>query len=186
MLAKIIAFGRARIRKWLLEEIWMEDYVKLGMKIGQNCSIQPGVTFDYSHCWLISIGNNVTIAPQAYILAHDASSKRAMGYTRIGTVTIEDDVFIGARAIIMPGVSIGKGSIIAAGSIVTKPVPAGCVYGGSPAKEMMNMEAYKQKVRKAFDEQPQYDERFTLKGSMTKEEKERMYKELLVTNGFVR
>ncbi|CAM4182317.1 maltose O-acetyltransferase [Paenibacillus endophyticus] len=164
----------------------MEDYVKLGMKIGENCTIQPGVTFDYSHCWLISIGNNVTIAPHAYILAHDASSKSATGYTKIGNVTIGDDVFIGARAIIMPGVSIGKGSIIAAGSIVTKSVPPGYIFGGSPAQEIMNLEAYTQSTRKLFEEQPKYDVSFTLNGSITNEKKEHMYKELLVTNGFVR
>lgn len=90
----------------------------MGLVVGENSSIQPGVIFDYSHCWLIRIGDNVTIAPEAYILAHDASSKHSIGYTTIGMVKIEDAVFIGARAVILPGVNIGKGSIIAAGTVL--------------------------------------------------------------------
>ena len=46
---RVISYIRARLRKWFLEEIWLEDYIKKGMKIGKNCSIQPGVVFDYSH-----------------------------------------------------------------------------------------------------------------------------------------
>jgi len=65
---KIINFLRARFRKWLLEEITLKDYVNAGLKLGNNVSIQPGVIFDISHVWLIEIGDNVIIAPQAYIL----------------------------------------------------------------------------------------------------------------------
>lgn len=50
---KVLNYMRARLRKKFFEEIWIEDYIKQGMKIGDNCSIQPGVVFDYSHCWLI-------------------------------------------------------------------------------------------------------------------------------------
>lgn len=98
---KVLNFLRARIRKILLEEIWLDDYLKRGMKSGKNFSIQPGVILDYSHCNLITIGNNVTIAPQAYLLAHDASTKRDLGYTKIGSIDIKDNVFAGARALIM-------------------------------------------------------------------------------------
>jgi maltose O-acetyltransferase len=67
MLKKLVNYFRARIRKYFFEEIWLEDCIKRGMLLGTNCSIQPGVIFDYSHCWLIKIGNNnVNIAPQAY------------------------------------------------------------------------------------------------------------------------
>lgn len=49
---------------------------------------------------------------------------------RFGKIQVEDNCFIGARSIIMPGVTIGKGSIIGAGSLVTKSVPSGQVWGG--------------------------------------------------------
>ena len=86
MLSKIISFIKCRFRKWLLEEIWLEDYIKRGMEIGIGCSIQPGVIFDYSHCNLISVGNNVTLAPYVYILTHDASTKMELGYTKIAKI----------------------------------------------------------------------------------------------------
>ncbi|WP_144023636.1 acyltransferase [Paenibacillus sp. FSL H8-0548] len=183
---RIISFAKARIRKWILEELWLDDYVKLGMKIGGNCSIQPGVIFDYSHCWLISIGNNVTIAPHVYILAHDASTKLITGYTKIGCVTIEDDVFIGARAVIMPGVILGKGSIIAAGSVVTKSVTEGCIVAGNPAKVISTVEDYIAKSRKLLEVIPKYDESYTLRGEISKVQRESMSQALRGTNGFIR
>lgn len=134
---KVLNFLRARIRKILLEEIWLDDYLKRGMKSGKNSSIQPGVILDYSHCNLITIGNNVTIAPQAYLLAHDASTKRDLGYTKIGRIDIKDNVFAGARALIMPGVTVGENSIVTAGAVVTKNVKPNTVVAGNPAKEII-------------------------------------------------
>ena len=131
---KIINFLRYRFRKFLMEEITLEDHIKRGMKVGENCSLMDGSTFDYGHCNLITIGNNVTIAPQAYLLAHDASTKRDLGYTKIGLINIKDNVFIGARALIMPGVTVGENSIVAAGAVVTKDVPPYAIVGGVPAR----------------------------------------------------
>lgn len=112
---RLINSLRSRFRKFLLEEVWHKDYLKRGMMVGKNCYIQLQVIFDYSHCHLIRIGDNVTIAPQAYLLAHDASIKRILGYSKIGLINIEDNVFIGARALTMPGVTVGKNSIVGAG-----------------------------------------------------------------------
>jgi maltose O-acetyltransferase len=56
------------------------------MKVGLNCHGLAGSTIDVAHCWLIEIGNNVTFAPQAYLLAHDASTKRHINYTKIAKV----------------------------------------------------------------------------------------------------
>jgi maltose O-acetyltransferase len=182
---KIINFLRARIKKYLLEEIWLEDYIKMGMKIGENCSIQPGVTFDYSHCWLIKIGNNVTIAPQAYLLAHDASTKDLINYTKIGNITIEDNVFIGARAIIMPGVTISKNSIIAAGSIVTKSIPEGSIVAGNPARVISTQNSYREKTGNLLTSTKTYDKNYTLLGRISNQDKEKMYYELINGIGFV-
>lgn len=183
---KIINFLRARIKKYLLEEIWLEDYIKMGMTIGGNCSIQPGVVFDYSHCWLIKIGNNVTIAPQAYLLAHDASTKNLINYTKVGNVTIEDNVFIGARAIIMPGVTIGKNSLIAAGSIVTKSIPEGSIVAGNPARVISNVYLYTEKNKNLFNSANIYDKRYTIKGKISNQDKRKMYYELSNEIGFVK
>ena len=59
-----------------------------------------------------------------------------------GKVVIEDWAYIGAHSIIMPGVTIGKGALVAAGSVVTKSVPAGVVVGGNPAKYICMVEEY--------------------------------------------
>jgi maltose O-acetyltransferase len=182
---KIINFFRARFRKYILEEIWLEDYIKLGMKIGDNCSIQPGVIFDYSHCWLIKIGDNVTIAPQAYLLAHDASTKNLQNYTKIGSITIEDNVFIGARSLIMPGVTVGKSSIVAAGSVVTKSVPERCIVGGNPAKVISTIDSYVQKVENLKKVTKIYDSGYTLTGNISQLKKNKMYEELVNNIGFI-
>lgn len=182
----VFQFIRARLRKYIGAEIWLEDYVKCGMKIGQGCAIQPGVVFDYSHCWLIHIGDRVTIAPEAYILAHDASTKRSHGYTRIGAVTIGDDVFIGARAIIMPGVSIGNEAIVAAGAIVTKDVPEQCIVAGNPAKVIATVEQFMAKERAQLEHAATYSEAFTLAGGISAEQKQQMYERLQYEIGYVK
>lgn len=185
MIKNIMNFLRARFRKFILEEIWLEDYIKLGMKIGNNCSIQPGVIFDYSHCWLIKIGDNVTIAPYAYLLAHDASTKNLQNYTKIGSITIEDNVFIGARSLIMPGVTVGKNSIVAAGSIVTKSVPESSIVAGNPAKVISTLDRYVQKVENLKNVTKIYDSGYTLAGNISHSKKSKMYEELINDIGLI-
>ena len=81
-------------------------YLKeLGLQVGDNFQMMQGCIIDDAHCWMISIGNNVTLAPNVHILAHDASTKLGIGYTRVAGVTIGNNVFIGAGSIILPGVT---------------------------------------------------------------------------------
>ena len=81
-----------------------------------------------------NIGNNVTITAGTKILTHylDPGSKGRI--FRIGEVHIEDDVFIGVNSIICNSITIGKGAIIGAGSIVTKDIPPYQIWAGNPAK----------------------------------------------------
>ena len=74
------------------------------------------------------------IGPDTLILAHDTSTKDFLGYTRLGTVVINDNVFIGSKSIILPNVLVGEYSIIGAGSVVTKDIPDNCVAFGNPCK----------------------------------------------------
>jgi maltose O-acetyltransferase len=83
---------------------------------------------------LVTIGDDVGIGAHAHLIAHDASHKRFIGYTRIGRITIGNMVFIGQRATILPGVSIGDRCIIAAGAVVTRDVPPGSIVAGNPAR----------------------------------------------------
>lgn len=86
----------------------------------------------------VTIGRNVMMGPECLIYTtnhnFDKSSKRFDGKTEIRPVMIKDDVWIGARVTILPGVTISEGVIIGAGAVVTKNVPPYCVVAGNPAK----------------------------------------------------
>ena len=122
--------------------------IERGLKIGNNCTIHYDTILDPSHCDLIEIGNNVTFAPRCQILAHDGSMKTALGYTKIGKVMIEDNVFVGAGAIILPNIHIGKNSIIGAGSVVTHDIPENSVFAGNPARRICSLDSFLDKHRK--------------------------------------
>ena len=151
-------------------------YRRMGVKIGEGCKIQSDVIIDYSHYWLITIGNNVTLAPRVHILAHDASTKRELNYTRLGLTIIEDDVFIGAGSIILPGVVIGTGSIVGAGSVVTKNVPANTVIAGNPARIICSTQEYYDKVRNMMCLQNTFDESYTIRKNVSEGKKMEMIK----------
>lgn len=159
--------------------------LKRGLTIGTDVNIQPGVVFDPSHCWLITIGDRVTIASQAYILAHDAATKRATNYTRIARVTIGNDTFIGARAIIMPGVTIGNNVIVAAGATVTRDVPDGSIVGGNPAVIIGRTDEYIEKHRARIKTSPFFDRSFTLAGNISSDQKDDMRNRLATGPGYV-
>ena len=103
-----------KIKALLCREDKVKKYIQRGMHIGKNVSIVTDY-IDAGHCFLISIGDNVTIAVNSVILAHDASTKSKLGYSKVGRVEIGSDVFIGANAIVLPGVKIGNKCIIGAG-----------------------------------------------------------------------
>lgn len=106
--------------------------------IGNNVGISSAVLRAHTR---IFIGNYVKIGANSIIIDTDAHNKdyiiRRGQWTVYGVsmpVVIEDDVLIGTNCIILKGVTIGARSIIAAGSIVTKSIPADCIAGGNPAK----------------------------------------------------
>lgn len=82
----------------------------------------------------IYIGNHVAITAGTKILTHYLDSTAKGNKFRIGEVHIEDDVFIGVNVIICNSVTIGKGAIIGAGSVVTKDIPPYQVWAGNPAR----------------------------------------------------
>jgi acetyltransferase-like isoleucine patch superfamily enzyme len=84
----------------------------------------------------ITIGENVSVSAQVCILTaeHDAHSPTFAGRDR--GVQIDDYAFIGTRAMILPGTTIGRGAIVAAGAVVTKEVPPLSIVAGSPAREI--------------------------------------------------
>lgn len=109
--------------------------------LGNNCSIGANSHITAINC--ISIGNNVRMGNHILITdnAHGASNRELLDmapnyrplYSK-GPVIIEDNVWIGEKASILPGVHIGQGCIIGANSVVTKDIPAYSIVGGNPAK----------------------------------------------------
>lgn len=106
----------------------------LGVKMGKNVLIS---TKKWStEPWLITIGNNVQITKDVYFHTHGgAHVVRSLypDFDCFGPIVVEDDAYVGSGSHIMPGVTIGKGCLIAAGSVVTKSTPPHSVIGGNPA-----------------------------------------------------
>lgn len=105
-----------------------------GVNIKGRVLIYSGVLIDTVAPNKIFIGNNVAITAGVKILTHYLDPSRKGRIFRIGEVHIEDDVFIGVNVIICNSVTIGKGAIVGAGSVVTKNIPPYQVWAGNPAK----------------------------------------------------
>jgi len=105
------------------------------LAVGERCYLNSGVTILDGGS--VSIGDDVLIGPnvQIYSVGHPLDYKlRAEGKQVLKPVVIESNVWIGGGSIICPGVVVGKYSVIAAGSVVTKNVAVGVMVGGNPAK----------------------------------------------------
>lgn len=139
-------------------------YTKRGMKIGKNFNRQSNTKFDPSHCWLIRFGDDVTVANGVIILAHDDSPRVFLNYGYVGAVNIGNNVFLGARSIILPGVTIGDNVIVGAGSVVTKSVPKGKIVAGNPAKIIANTDEYINRCKTQLDGEsvPKFDMTWTI------------------------
>ena len=128
------------------------------MTIGENCHIYTN-QIDIPHAYLISIGNNVTIS-NARILAHDGSTKKILGYSRVGRVDIGDDVFIGA------------------GAVVTRDIPDNSVAVGSPARVVGTYDDFVKKNTALMEKTPIQKTHYSVK---TAEEKRQMKESLKVS-----
>lgn len=112
--------------------------------IGNNVGISQ--TALISHC-SITIGNNVKIGGGTSVYTTDfhsldpiiRASKDDQKHRKSAPVVISDNVFIGAKCIILKGVTIGENSVIGAGSVVTKNVPSNQIWAGNPAKFIKNV-----------------------------------------------
>jgi acetyltransferase-like isoleucine patch superfamily enzyme len=106
-----------------------------GVQIGKNAWISQFVYIDEAHPNNVIIRDNVTIGIRCTIFAHFYSGHYSLG-KKVGKVVIEDNVYIGPHCVIFHDVVIGEGSVIAAGSVVTKSVPAGVLYGPPPSRSL--------------------------------------------------
>lgn len=148
-----------------------------GMTVGKHFQCKQGCILDPGHVWLITIGDEVTLAPRVHILTHDASTKKNIGYTKIAPVKIGNNVFIGANSTILPGVSIGNNVIIGANSLVSKDVPSDSLCVGNPACVIGSVSDFCDKHRQLLKEKPVYDASYMIT-NITDEKKKQMKKDL--------
>lgn len=136
-----------RARDWWerLRHSPLERYRRLGLKAPAHLPVF-NATIAEPH--LTEIGENVWLTAGTLLLNHDGAiamlnrAGRTDLVNIVGRIVIEDDVFVGLRAIIMPGVRVGRGAIIATGSLVTKDVDPDTVVGGVPARFICTVEQY--------------------------------------------
>lgn len=117
----------------ILSGCWFDS--RFNFSMGTNSVINQRCRLD--NRGRIDIGNNVNISPEVHLITaeHDIYSvDEFSGVTE--SIIINDYVFIGTRAIILPGISIGKGAVVAAGAVVTKDVPNWTIVAGVPAKKI--------------------------------------------------
>lgn len=142
------------------EKATSESYIRYLRKKGVQ--IGKGTTFyaphqcyvDVQYPWLVTIGKDVSITAGTRILSHDYSwsvLERVYGVKlgQAGAVRIEDNVFVGNGTIILPGTTIGRDTVIGAGSVVKGNIPPGSVAAGNPCRKIMDLESFfnKRKLR---------------------------------------
>jgi maltose O-acetyltransferase len=120
-----------------------------GMQMGKHVLIMNDVSFDAAYPWLIEIGDDCRISSEVRILAHDATSFKDLGITHLGRVRILHDTFIGERALILPGVTIGPRAMVAAGSVVSRDFGEGVLVAGNPARVYGQYDEYLARTRDA-------------------------------------
>jgi len=130
---------------------WMRTcyYRAMGVSVGKRCYISSGAHIDVAQ-GRVRIGNRVRIASGSYILSH------ATGRTPVGTereTRLEDNVTVFVNAVVHPGVTVGKNSIVAAGAVVTKDVPPDVVVMGNPARVVSYKGNKKRDMEGAVDDE---------------------------------
>ena len=128
--------------------------ISKGARIGENTEIIGNVYNFGSEPYLIEVGKNCLISSNVSFMTHDGGINvlNNLNYfeermDKLAPIKVGDNVFIGARAVIMPGVTIGNNCIIGLGSIVTKDVEDNSVVCGIPAKKIKTIDEYYEGVK---------------------------------------
>lgn len=111
----------SRLQTWYYRRVW-------GMTIGDDCRISRSAKLDKTNPRGVHIGNSTLVSFDAAILTHDFVGNRHL------KTTIGSNCFIGARSIILAGITVGDNSVVGAGSVVIADVPPNSIVAGNPAK----------------------------------------------------
>ncbi len=164
-------------RRWLVQR---------GLQLGRDVYIDDFAAFDHGFPWLISIDDEAVLSAGVRIVAHDGSTKHLTGYIRVGRVHIGRRAYIGAHAIVLPGVSVGDGAIVGAGSVVRADVGAGAIVMGNPAIEVGMVADFADKHARRIAERPCYPRAgFSSYDYVTPGNMQRMNRELADGCGYV-
>lgn len=126
----------------------IKSLIARGLKLGKNVTIAPTAYLDRGYPYLISIGNNCSLANDVRLLVHDATTFKFLNqHTRLGKIEIKDNCFIGERAIILPGVTIGPNVLVAAGSLVNHDIPPNSCVAGVPARVYAKFDEFLERNR---------------------------------------
>ena len=157
-----------------------------GFVHGKNFNNYSPYAIDANWPWLISVGDNVSISSSVTILAHDASTNKVGARTKIGRVTIGNNVFIGARSLILCNTRIGDNVIIGAASVVTRDIPSNSVVAGNPARIICTFDEYKSKHLESRKTHPIFNQHDWNEWiDAPKEDKEKMKEQLKDTFGYL-
>lgn len=125
-----------------------------GAKIGKACVIKPKVNIKYpwrltigSNVWVgeevwidnldqVTIGNNVCISQGAFLLCGNHNYKKVTFDLMVTPITIEAGAWVGAKAVVCPGVTIGKEAVLSVGAVATSNLESNMIYQGNPAKKV--------------------------------------------------
>lgn len=178
--------GMRMMKRAVHEEVYsnpqkaVELYRKKGVAIGENTEMY-NVALDGLRPFLVSIGNNCLLT-NCRILTHDASTKKYLGYTKIGKVSIGDNVFIGAGSIILPNVTIEDNVIIGAGTVVAKDIPTNSVVVGNPMRTIGSCDDYIKKNREKLE----ISDKFSQNYHFSEDEKKDLIEKISGRIGFVK
>ncbi|MEV6873241.1 acyltransferase [Amycolatopsis sp. NPDC051128] len=141
----------ALYRQYLIKRDPVAYARRLGVTVGPGCWF-PGFqaeTFG-SEPYLVSLGRRVAVASGVQFVTHDGGPwvlrEEFPDVDVVAPITVGDDVMLGSRAIVMPGVTIGSQVVVGAGSVVTKDVPDGVVVAGVPARVICDLDDYRTRV----------------------------------------
>ncbi|MDZ5809916.1 sugar O-acetyltransferase [Halorubrum sp. AD140] len=140
---------RERLLRELFDAIGEDPTVQPPVRCdyGYNVAVGDGFFANYGCVFLdaapVSFGDRCLLGPgvHVYTSTHPIDpAERATGRERAEPVTVGDDVWLGGRAVLNPGVTVGDGAVVASGSVVTRDVPARAVVGGNPARVIREIE----------------------------------------------
>lgn len=138
-----------RLYQFFLQFLPLEKQARYsGVKLGANNFISS--RFWSTEPYLITIGSNCQITDGVHIYTHGGANVMRRfdpKFDCFGKVVIGDYVYLGSRAMIMPGVTIGDNVLVAAGSVITKSVPSNVVVAGNPARIICDIDTYYNKNR---------------------------------------